>query len=46
MKIEIEYLILALVAAVLLYFVSDYLFDKVSHKYYADVPKLVWENVK
>lgn len=46
MKLEIEYLILALVSAVLLYFLSDYLFDKVAHRYYADVPDLVWESLK
>lgn len=44
MKLEIEYLILALVSAVLLYFLSDYLFDKVVHRYYANVPVLVWSN--
>lgn len=43
---KLDYIILAFIAAILLYFLSDYLFDKVTHRYYADVPKLVWEDVK
>lgn len=41
---KLEQLILALVAAIVLYFLSDYLFDKVTHRYYAQVPVLKFED--
>lgn len=43
---KLEHIIFALVASIILYFLSDYLFDKIAHRYYADVPKIVWEDVK